>query len=279
MSAYAEEEINKLLCCGHCKLKFDLYDEPKIIPCGISICSKCEAKINAKLSDKLNFKCLNETECLEEHLKPTKGFPVNRAIVQLLLTEPKEIYRGERIENLKSILKEIEIMMNSFLAINHRQIIKEHCNELKNKVQLSTEEKIVKLTDLNESFMKQIETYETKCIKTYENNVKTRVDEILSREIAKVKEFVEKKTNFLKKLDKIDENEIIQSKCIADGYLNKLKQLRKDLKNQIFNNEFLGFEATSNEMLDLISIGYLFSKESNEQTKMSLIQNISHQRS
>ena len=46
MNVLTESLINKILLCEICHNKYDPYDEPKIIPCGLTICSKCGLKID-----------------------------------------------------------------------------------------------------------------------------------------------------------------------------------------------------------------------------------------
>ena len=102
MNVLTESDINNILMCELCHEKYGLYDEPKMIPCGLTICGKCEHKIDKQMINKetRTFKCLSES-CGDEHLKPIKGFPINKAVLSLLTTPLKEVYRGEDIETIQ----------------------------------------------------------------------------------------------------------------------------------------------------------------------------------
>lgn len=65
------DELNCKTC--NCKL-----DEPKILPCGTTICTKCVDLIEVKDS---KFKCVS---CSNEHIYPADGFITNQALVNLL---------------------------------------------------------------------------------------------------------------------------------------------------------------------------------------------------
>ena len=57
MNVLTESLINKILLCEICHNKYDPYDEPKIIPCGLTICSKCGLKIDERINkETMKFK-------------------------------------------------------------------------------------------------------------------------------------------------------------------------------------------------------------------------------
>ena len=107
MNVLTENDLNEILKCELCHTKYDSYDEPKMIPCGLTICSKCEQKIDEQMRGTRTFKCLSES-CGDEHLKPIKGFPVNKIAITFLSSPLKKIYRSEDHETLELNLKKLK---------------------------------------------------------------------------------------------------------------------------------------------------------------------------
>ena len=58
MNVLTENDLNEILKCEICHNKYDPYDEPKIIPCGLTICGQCENKIDKQMLNKETFFCL-----------------------------------------------------------------------------------------------------------------------------------------------------------------------------------------------------------------------------
>ncbi len=106
--------------------------------------------------------------CNEDHLIPEKGLPINKRLSEILALESKEVYRGEKVKKLKEYLKEIQEDINklSFGIDNSVDLIKEVCLDLKNKVQLKTEEAIEQLNEHNKQMITEIEEFERNCIKS-----------------------------------------------------------------------------------------------------------------
>ena len=68
------------------------------------------------------------------------------------------------MEKLENLLNEL-----TFNITNGNDKIKYHCSELKRLVQLSTEQKIIELNNLNEILVKKIDNYEKECTLRYSN--------------------------------------------------------------------------------------------------------------
>ena len=69
---YEEKEINDIIICQYCKLK---YKDPRILPCGRSLCFDCiELLIN---KDENKIETINCPICNENHEKPEIGFYKN----------------------------------------------------------------------------------------------------------------------------------------------------------------------------------------------------------
>ena len=78
---YEENQVNKLFICQKCNQK---YDVPRLLPCGETICSYCVEII--ELTNSNEIKC---PMCEVNHVKPSNGFPLNKAIFNLMNEKPK----------------------------------------------------------------------------------------------------------------------------------------------------------------------------------------------
>ena len=201
------------------------------------------------------FKC---AMCMEEHVLPKKGFPLNEILVSLLQEHPNEVYRSKESEQLKSNLTKFETLLNelSFDMGHGVDKIKEHCIELRIQVQLAVEHKIQEINEFNDAFIKQIDSYEKEC------TVKTAVDKELKQSleavIDEVKKFLSEKREYLCRFQ-ISEEEIAHSNEKSNEYKSNLEFQKMNIKSLTFNNRLLEFEMNKNR-LDEMSVGFLHFK-------------------
>ncbi len=79
---YNKIEIKKLLNCKKCE---GILDQPKLLPCGKSICSLCVSSIKL---NKIEYECLI---CNNKHEMPKSGLPINESLVEILSVKTVEI--------------------------------------------------------------------------------------------------------------------------------------------------------------------------------------------
>ena len=96
---YEEEQIRNVLNCDKCSKRLD---EPKVLPCGATVCSSCIAAL--KIAN-FKFDC---TMCNKVHIYPADGFPTSKTIQYLLNFKPNEIPRTESVKTLQTTLNEIQ---------------------------------------------------------------------------------------------------------------------------------------------------------------------------
>ena len=72
---YEEAMINKELNCIKCKQRLD---EPRILPCGETICAYCYISIEVNNN---KFKCFI---CKKDHLMQEEGLPINKRLLRIL---------------------------------------------------------------------------------------------------------------------------------------------------------------------------------------------------
>jgi len=249
---YEETQINNVLNCIKCNQRLD---EPRMLPCGEIICNYCQISIEINNNQ---FKCFI---CNEYHLMPKEGLTISKRLLKILALEPKEVYRSKEVDALKNHLNDFQQKINLFaFGINNGvDRIKQHCLDLKNKVQLRTEEVIEQLQDHSAQLVKEIEQFEKICIKSYQANEKA------SSELKKKKQELEQfnfKWNEYLKQSFISEAEICDGIATARELTIKCNEVLAKLDDFIFNGGELKFEKNQNK-LEISVLGVLKLKEFN----------------
>ena len=127
---FEKGEIDSKLICLNCLKRFD---EPKILPCGESICKSCLD--NLILIDDLLIKC---PLCKNEHQIPSNGdFPTQKILVEMLKLKPIKVYRGSLCEKLDAKLASIENRIEIFFnGLNLQEVkIKDYCERLRQRIE------------------------------------------------------------------------------------------------------------------------------------------------
>jgi hypothetical protein len=165
---YEESKINKILNCELCNQKFD---EPRLMPCGITLCNMCVNSIEDRLLI-TNTTCFQCIFCTDHHCVPKNGFPINKPIKKLMSEKPNEIYRGKDAEIFKSNLNSVQFQINELESsiLKGMDKIKEYCGQLKKQVQDATNEKYEELNQISINLMNQIDNYEKECIQNAIND-------------------------------------------------------------------------------------------------------------
>ena len=160
---YDTNKVNNVLICKSCQ---EQLDEPKILPCGRTVCSLCASKIKMNGNE---FDCLL---CKNKHEMPKNGLPNNEALLELLSVTLTSVSRGTIYDSLKKSLNNIQKIQSRFkLGIDNRSdLINEHCIELRNDVQLATEELILKVNDFNSKIIDEIDEYEKELLEFNKTN-------------------------------------------------------------------------------------------------------------
>lgn len=92
---YEEKKISNISNCSKCNERLD---DPRLLPCGETICFRCKSSIQV---DTKQFKCI---VCDKTHSMPDEGLPVNKAVLALLSSQPREVYRSPSVAELKKRL-------------------------------------------------------------------------------------------------------------------------------------------------------------------------------
>ena len=133
MMFYEENEINEVTSCPCCKLK---YTDPRIVECSSSFCMLCiDSLTNASEN---GFKC---PVCDDFHAKPQNGFLKNSSLAKLCDKKANPVSRGPLADTLRAQLDEIKLKLAVLAKENQlgADKIREHCEGLRNDVQLNSE--------------------------------------------------------------------------------------------------------------------------------------------
>ena len=94
------KRIENSLKCDKCERTLD---EPRILPCGETICSLCASSIC--VDSNYQFDCL---VCFKKHEMPKQGLLIIKRLLKILSIEPCEFNRGDAAEALIESLKVIK---------------------------------------------------------------------------------------------------------------------------------------------------------------------------
>jgi hypothetical protein len=130
---YKQEQIEEILRCDVCKMK--MY-EPKLLPCGESICNKCAVKQIDLTTYEMNCPC-----CHEVHFSPKNGFISNKRLEKLAELIPicKPRTRTERL--LRAYVKDVKAKTENLVKnIQHSsEMMKQHATNIRNDIEKATD--------------------------------------------------------------------------------------------------------------------------------------------
>lgn len=152
--------MQDLLTCELCKTQ---YEDPLILPCYNTVCSK-HVYIETNGS---KFKC---SFCDKEHDSLNEKYPIDIKINKLLkissnYISKNYIYFGENNAGARDMHEKLSDLMNKakILVDDPEYFINEHFNELRNKIDLTKEQYVKMIEDNCEKIIKQVNDLETDC--------------------------------------------------------------------------------------------------------------------
>lgn len=254
---YNEALINNILKCKHCKQKFDVYDQPQILPCcSQTLCNRCISLIEKSVKDK-KLKCFL---CQKESKLPENGFIKNDLALQLLSEQPKEIYRGEACEKLKANISSLEdqIKRIKFEANNGDYVIKEYFVELRRLIQLATEKKIQEIYSSCDNLILKVNDHERDCLQNYtflgQNN--SLFNQHVTDLTNKAKLTLEYHRDYLKRV-KLNDNEMVKSNEKLNDLRRLIEKEKTFIKKTFFKNRLMEFVSNKTNQDTEMLIGYL----------------------
>jgi hypothetical protein len=246
MDVYSKESLEDLLKCSVCKNKFSAYDDPKFLPCGSTICSQCDLKIDKNFLDekKRNFICPIPT-CEKEHTKQIDGFTKSHLVVKLMSLQPIEVYRGEKIEKLKTNLDQIQKLVNEIdVSIEYSDLeINKYCNELRREIHLETQEKIKQLSDFNFFLIKEVDNYEKESKESFRLLKNTASKD----KINEIKQLAIDNRKYITDYNKQDEDSITNLITKSLEQIDQLEKEKETLKQLLLDNKIIKFNPNKLE--------------------------------
>jgi len=221
------------LDCRKCSKRLDKL--PRLLPCGESICSKCNQLliesfgINTRSSKE--FKC---SLCDTIHLKPAGEFPINKSLQAILIDFSK--FRDEADSDLNINIFRIKAFIEYFEDNNgYDEIIEEYCNKLKNKLRIVIQELEVQIDYFKKKFETKINDFENAGKSNFDSNKINKND--LNKLCDELKKFYD---DFNKKKNKNDQY-VMDSNKQSDLLIKKAYKQQLMLESEIFNNNKLIF--------------------------------------
>ena len=219
---YKEEDISNELICPKCKNRFE---DPRILPCGNSLCQSC-------ILDEIEKGAINKCYCCEEkHSLPKDGeFVKNKFIIKLLEKRPIEVKRGALGEQLKKSMieitekkQELETLMKS-----GDQIISDYLSEIRTQIDLITDTRIENLNKARDNILYKLKQYQSECMYT------KRINQ--TDFLTKLDEYNIKSKNYLNGSD-WDENNINKRIKEASNLTDLCNHNIANLEKEIFANK------------------------------------------
>ncbi|CAF1064115.1 unnamed protein product [Brachionus calyciflorus] len=234
------------LICRFCNKYFN---EPKVLPCGESVCSKCLPEFGS-------FVC---KLCSKNHTVSENDLPTNKNLSKIL----EEIRISEKskakIQEFNVKIEDIENKLNE-LKLKKVQLeveVLEHCRSIISEIDLIAEDNINQINNIREDLIKEVTEYQNTCL----NNL-TKYSKYLVKLSEENKLLNHEKNSILAKKD-FDEK--------LDKYYYLLSQVEislKKIRNLSLDNRKIQFEATKSNLdknfLGTISFNNLKKKSLNE---------------
>jgi hypothetical protein len=230
---YQADQIDSILICKICENKMV---DPRILPCGKSVCHQC-LDILAD-TDKKKIKCQN---CGKTHEIPDDGFLKNLSLQELLEFEAKEVLQSNHIDEFKKLLEILNATKQSIestLECGDAKI-RDHCDKVRNDMQLAIEQAHAKLDEFHKDFMGEIDNHEKECQAKFKFIQQNKAD--IDKALRESNDLLSKSNHLLNQF-KIDQTQLSAFYENAHSLLANLEQIKDKLQMEMFNESLLKFE-------------------------------------
>jgi hypothetical protein len=228
---YQADQIDSILICSVCENKMV---DPRLLPCGKCVCHRCVDL----LAENKRIKCEN---CAKIHEIPNGGFLKNLALQKLLEIEAKEVSHSNHIEEFKKfldILNATKQTIESTMECGDVKI-RDHCDKVRNDMQLAIEQAHSKLDEFHKEFMHEIDSHENECKAKFKLIQQNKAD--IEKTFNESNELLSKSNRLLNQF-KIDQSELAILSENALSLQTKLEQIKDRIQREMFNESLLKFE-------------------------------------
>jgi hypothetical protein len=230
---FQADAINNVLICTICDNKMV---DPRLLPCGMSVCHRCVDLLVD--TDKKRIKCQN---CAKIHEIRDEGFPKNLALQKLLECEAKEVLQSNQIEEFKKfldILDKTKQSIESTLECGDATI-RNHCEKVRNDMQLAIEQAHAKLDEIHKDFMHEIDNHEKECQAKFISIQQNKED--IEKAINDSNKLISQSKRLLNQF-RIDQTELSTLFESARSLLANLETIKDGIQIEMFNESLLKFE-------------------------------------
>ncbi len=249
--------------CDKCQMALNNnLEQPRILPCGETICSTCAKNIEKEANDN-KFKCII---CSSVHHIPDNGLPLNKKIFKIMSAEAVDVSRGKEHEKLKSNLDKISLatQLLSSEFKDGTNMIDEHYVEQMRLIQLAIKKKIAQVDISSDFLISSVKDYKNSCTEFYLTVNKPILEEELNQIVNETKSFIQEKETYLKQ-NKLDDEEIKRYNNQSEDFQLKLNEKAKKLKSIVFNNNLFQFISNIKEKTNSKNLlGYFYSENMRE---------------
>jgi hypothetical protein len=230
---YQADKIDSILICKICEKKMV---DPRLLPCGRSVCHRCVDLLTD--TDKKRIKCEN---CAKNHKIIKDGFPKNLALQQLLECEAKEVLRSNQLEEFKILLDILNTTKQSIESTLEcgDATIRDHCDKVRNEMQLAIEQAHTKLDDIHKDFMDEIDNHEKQCQANFKSIKQNKQD--IEKALNRSNELLSKSNHLLNQF-KIDQTQLATLFESAQLIQTNLEAIKDGIQKNMFNESLLKFE-------------------------------------
>jgi len=211
------------LRCKNCNTR---YDVPLNLPCGETVCQKCQDPIKLE-SDKNEIRYFTCLFCNNEHSMPDGGLVVNKTIMRLLNVEAKDAKRVELLDHIKTSMKNIIDKQLQLENLDYRKVrINTYFENIIQQVFKKTEDRILEMNDLFNRLVEKIDNTRIEYLNKLEvksfDEIADRVNQLKTEWSEKIK---------LGDLNDLDANTAhLQSQEIESTIDSELAKLNNELR-------------------------------------------------
>lgn len=232
---YEQHEIIKELVCPRCH---QMFVDPRILPCGETICIYCIHELTSTINILDCFFCKEKHKASDDKT----GFIQNKFMNQIMSKKPRFIYQGKTIEEFRKSLEKLMKITNHLESNmkNSETTVIEHCDKVRNQIDLCAEEKLYEINSIRDEYISKINDYQKECLDNIEKNLKIFQD--LTNES---KLYVKECENFLI-AESVNDQLVKEKHCKTERLYNQIYTKQIFFDSIKFNGSLLGFE--SNEL-------------------------------
>ena len=259
---YQENEINEIIKCPCCKIR---YNDPRLLPCSLSMCFSCIQLLTN--SEANTLKCV----CNNIHSIPSDGFLQNAGLARLAEKVPNEVFRSEEVEQLKTNLSEIKQKFDSLKSDMNigKDKITEYCNSVKNEIQLKTETRIEAIKQDSFKILQQVDDFERDCLLNYDDSLSGNNQFV--QDFMYVENFYNKWTSYLSSFS-IMENVVAEANIACKKLLVILNKTNLKYLNKLMGGNLIKFVECNREFKSEF-IGYVIYESLNLSNAINQISN------